>query len=192
MTRNAAFNLVAIDSHAVLARVIARQDAPIALEAGRTWGFTDPDVVGRAGPVVLMEPVPDGNGSALLVIAQDPGAAEMYTNGCPSLVMEVLRDRDVLRIGDRPAVQVTLSAEVRTGTPSVELISQPCPICLVPFTSRTTVAVCGQCGAAMHLEGDDVPESDRLRCAALVRECPICKGPTTGFDPEESADGKTT
>jgi hypothetical protein len=54
------------------------------------------------------------------------------------------------------------------------LIGKKCEICLLPFAAESSVVLCASCGAARHLEGEEVSPEDRLACAALGA-CPNCQ-----------------
>jgi hypothetical protein len=93
----------------------------------------------------------------------------------PSARVALLSEKDVVQLPqtDR-ALHVTVFNRVRVGPVSEEFIGRGCLVCRSPFRQGQVVYVCYRCGDPMHLEAEDVPEKQRLRCAAVTSECRSC------------------
>jgi hypothetical protein len=120
----------------------------------------------------LFEPAYSAAGERLLLWTL-PGSA-LRLNGLPAPLIAPLALGDQLVLESTAVLHVS---RVRSGqpiAPAPELVGRACEICLVPFTPTTKVVPCpAGCGAARHLEGDDVPEDKRLTCA-LLGACAHC------------------
>jgi hypothetical protein len=119
-----------------------------------------------------------------LLLAVPPGAA-VGLNGAPAPRLTRLASADRI---DLPAGVTLHVARERCGAPGAvpaDLVGESCGLCRVPLTPETRVWICDACGAAMHLEPEDVPEQTRLTCALLASVCTQCQGPIdlgTGLD----------
>ncbi len=118
---------------------------------------------------LLLEVVTSGR-ARILVAAE---TTDVRLNGFPVARLAVLDDGDRLRWGEHVVI-VERDRVVRVQDVPPESVGKDCPVCRVPFTAGTRVVLCSRCGAAQHLEGKEVPERDRLECARLNPECPLC------------------
>lgn len=118
----------------------------------------------------------------LLVV---PLGSSVRLNGGPAPRVALLAPADRIDLPGGPTLHL---ARERRGDPVVvpaALVGVACGLCRVEFSDGTRVWICGTCGAALHLEGDDVPEDRRLTCARLASACTECQASIdlgTGLD----------
>lgn len=125
-----------------------------------------------SGPV--FEPtVARGHQPRLLVI--NPPEAPLLVNGHAAPRVALLREKDQFQVEHSASFHLAVFHQPQIGAPPPELIGKPCPVCLVPFTAESRCYIC-PCGAALHLEGEP-EEQDKLQCARISSECPVCRRP---------------
>lgn len=101
-------------------------------------------------------------------------------NAIQAARVNILHAGDVLDVGDRP-LYVALWNRPYIGPPLAETIGAECAHCRCRIVDGPAmrVYVCPACHGPMHLQGDDVPEQDRLECAKAVAACRHCELPVT-------------
>lgn len=124
---------------------------------------------------IVLAPVQYENQSFLVMLS--PYGRAPRLNGQPAPQLALLRVRDQLQINDRFVLHVSLLNRPHLGRPREQEVGTDCPYCRVPFVADTTVYVCPICDKAMHCEGPEKPEEDRLECARLTTECRHCNQP---------------
>jgi hypothetical protein len=131
-------------------------------------------------------------GERMLLVS--PPNARVCKNGIPAPVISSLELGDQVSTNPAAVLHVSKRRQAFAAQPSQDLVGKQCPLCLVPFTAETRVRECDSCGAARHMEGDEVAvQADRLQCWELG-VCPICsaEAATTtqslAFIPEGIAD----
>jgi len=140
------------------------------LDASSSRRAADDGATG-AGPV--FELLAGSGGEQLLMLAPPGSSARLNGLPAPLVAPLALGDQVMLDAGSVLHVSRFHSAAARP-TPA-ELVGSPCAVCLTPFTADTQVRVCPICGSACHLEGESVPEDERLECARLGGACPQCQ-----------------
>jgi hypothetical protein len=104
----------------------------------------------------------------------------MRVNGLPAPILSPLVLGDQLRTPDGHLLHVSRRIQTDPVRPPDRLIGQSCGVCLVPFVRETRVLLCSSCGAARHMEGEEVDPDERLECGALGA-CPQCLSETPEF-----------
>jgi hypothetical protein len=104
-------------------------------------------------------------GEKLLMITS-PGS-RVRVNGLAAPLVAPLSLGDQIQLDSGGVLHVSRVQRAVPMPPPAELIGKPCEVCLVPFTAETRLLVCPSCGAARHMEGEEVPRDERLECAAL-------------------------
>jgi len=140
------------------------------------WDSHGPVVSSRRprvrGPVYAVEPCRLGDRSHLLLFT--PAGQRSWINGVLVAPVSVLEIGDEVVLGYDWGLVVTRfrATPVRRAT---ELeVGRSCPVCRGPIEADTTVLVC-DCGTAVHLQGDEVPERERLECALVSSSCTTCR-----------------
>ncbi|MFI5379499.1 MAG: hypothetical protein ACHRHE_09395 [Tepidisphaerales bacterium] len=133
----------------------------------------DPASAGIAEGTVV-EPLALRRRSVVLLVTHTGRSPRV--NGQPVPRVAVLKENDHLLL-DGAAGTLLL---VRDATPCIgpapaDFIGHPCPFCRVPFDSGTRVLLC-VCGQPLHFADPGAGE-DRLECARLAAECPVCGRP---------------
>ena len=107
-----------------------------------------------------------------MLIPGEGQTAGVLHNGSEALPVNVLRVGDEIRVN---GVDLFVSRQrgQRVCAASEAQIGQSCPLCRSSITTGQRIYSCA-CGTALHLEGDEVPEADRLVCAELASTCPTC------------------
>jgi hypothetical protein len=123
-----------------------------------------------------------------LVMLTAPGS-RVRVNGLPAPIVASLSLGDQLQTDGGHLFHVSRKMQTDPIPPPVRLIGKPCEVCLVPFAAESRVLLCPACGAARHMEGEDVDPEERLECGALGA-CPNCQNewPESGelaFVPED-------
>lgn len=128
------------------------------------------------GPLFLA--VQSGAGERLLMVSTTKAAISL--NGLPAPLVSVLSLGDQLVLGPDLLVHVSRRIQNEPIATPARLVGQECEICLLPFTLDSRLVIC-ECGAARHLDGEEVPAEERLECASLG-PCPLCETerPTSG------------
>jgi hypothetical protein len=123
---------------------------------------------------VLLEQVAQRRQPRLLLVRA--GASRVYINGLPAPHLNLLKEKDSLRLDGEFLLHVTVYNRPVIGPVGAEWIGKECPVCRVPFTASSRCYVCA-CGAVLHCE--DSGNDDCLQCAQLrVRSgCPACQRP---------------
>ena len=111
-------------------------------------------------------------GRELLLLYTAPGRTTRV-NGRPAPRICRLEVRDQVQSGDA-LIHVTRFRHVEAAAPTPEQIGVRCPVCRVAIDEATRVVV-HDCGTALHLEPESVPEAERMECALLG--CPTCRQP---------------
>jgi hypothetical protein len=161
----------------------ARSD--LAMADGQVLRVCDPGSAvasaGRAedagGTVAIFEAIRRGGRPVLLAVFAHNVWRLVQINGHPALPAHSLGPGDVIRFPSGFSLKVGLDLAPRVGRPAPELVGRPCSLCRGEITAETTVLVCSSCGAALHMEGAEIPESARLQCAKLASACPRCSAP---------------
>ena len=111
-------------------------------------------------------------GERLLLFTR-PGS-RVRVNGLPAPIVVPLSPGDQVGIDPEHLLHVSrLSQTVPVPAPAW-LIGKSCEVCLLPFVAESPVVLCSSCGAARHMEGEEVSPEERLECAALGA-CPNCQ-----------------
>jgi hypothetical protein len=126
--------------------------------------------VGR--PALCFEPVSAGGRDLLLMAGGD--AAGTRVNGLPAPPLATLGIRDEIRVGRERILHLSALRSPHIGPPASDRVGEECPVCRVEFREDTVVYTCS-CGQPLHLEGEEVPEDDRLQCALTARACVVCR-----------------
>jgi hypothetical protein len=137
--------------------------------------------VGKAGKnrrnrVVVQAVQTKGAGLRLLVLSPDGPHDAPHVNGRRMPPVALLGERDELKLagsGDC-VLHVTLFNRRCVGPAPAAVIGKRCKICRRKFSKGTMTYVCPKCGNAMHLEGAEKPENERLECALVGSKCPHC------------------
>ncbi len=134
-----------------------------------------PDKPDAAGDSIGLAAVQFENQSFLAMLTS--GELAPRVNGQPAPPLTLLRVRDQVQVTERNVLHVSILNRPFIGRPRDEEIGTECPFCRIPFTADTTIYICPFCDKAMHCEGTDKPEEDRLECARLTTECRHCNQP---------------
>ena len=128
----------------------------------------------RSSDTVLLQSVWREGAPKLLMLI--PGGRTVTVNGVPAPVVSLLGERDEVAFdrSSRFIAHVAVYLNPRIGPPEEGEIGDTCPVCKAKFTRETTVYRCHNCSSALHHEGEEKPEGDRLECAGICTECPIC------------------
>lgn len=124
---------------------------------------------------LLLEPVFSQKQPYLLLVSQ-PGK-DVRINGQVAPRFASLREKDQVQFDDEFMLHLTLFSRPRICDVPDQLVGKECPVCRVPYVAQTRVYLCGNCSSAMHLQGEEEPESTRLECALAITECPVCQTP---------------
>ena len=125
------------------------------------------------------------NGVPCLLLLS-PGERQAWVNGTVAASITLLSDRDEVLFDKHGEflVHVAVFNQIYIGPPSVEEVGRDCRFCRTAFLPDSRVYVCPSCGKALHLEGNEKPEEERLQCALLCSVCPTCEAPifkTSGY-----------
>jgi hypothetical protein len=127
----------------------------------------------------VFEPIAGGRGETLLML-NAPGS-RARVNGVPAPLVAPLSIGDQVAVDAHSVLHVSRLQSVAPVHPPAGIVGTTCEICLVPFTAKTLVVRCPYCGNARHMEGEDVPEEDRLVCASFGA-CPHCQAELPASD----------
>ena len=139
-----------------------------------------PQLVSRAPKtkeIFALQQVTQNDMPHLLLLS--PGDRHLLVNGNVAPSITLLAEGDEVQF-DRHGkflVHVAVFNEVYIGFPSPQEVGRDCRFCRTAFLSTSRVYVCHSCGKALHLEGDEKPEHERLQCALLCSVCPTCEAP---------------
>ncbi len=125
-----------------------------------------------SGPVIEAT-VSRGHQPRLLVISSPD--APLFVNGHAAPRVALLKEKDQFQVDHPASFHLAVFHQPQIGAPPPDAIGKPCPVCLVPFTAESRCYIC-PCGAALHSEGEP-EEQDKLQCARISSECPVCRRP---------------
>jgi len=111
-------------------------------------------------------------GERLLMFTR-PGS-RVRVNGLPAPVVVPLSLGDQVGIDPERLLHVSRLSQTAPVLAPAWLIGKSCEVCLLPFVTESPVVLCSSCGAARHMEGEEVSPEDRLQCAAFGA-CPNCR-----------------
>jgi DNA-directed RNA polymerase subunit RPC12/RpoP len=114
-------------------------------------------------------------GHAYLVMRRS--SREVRLNGQPAQRIAVLRVGDQVQVSDQHLLHLSLLTRPFLGPCPAEHVNAKCPYCRSTLEAGTHIYVCPHCQAALHCQGDEVPEGARLECAKMLSECPRCRMP---------------
>jgi len=127
-----------------------------------------------AAEAIALEPVHHHGRSWLLMRSR---GRDVRVNGLPAPRIAALRVGDQVQAGGEYALHVSVYTRPYVGPRLDEHADKTCAYCRTEFEPGSTVYVCPHCRTALHCQGDEKPEGDRLTCARLVSECPKCHMP---------------
>lgn len=107
-----------------------------------------------------------------LIVVSEPGTGTRL-NGLPAPLVAPLSPGDQVAFGPDLLLHVSRRIQMDPIPTPNSLVGQACEVCLLAFARESRVVICASCGAARHLESEEVPEEDRLQCA-LLGPCPNC------------------
>lgn len=131
----------------------------------------------RGDPLLVLEGIEFRGRPRLLALCPSEDAVRL--NGAPAPALAALDVKDELQLDARTVLHVTRYRKPYVGPPPEGLVGKDCPVCRTPIESDTTVCLCVNCAAGLHLEGEERGD-DRLECARL-ESCPAC-GETLRLD----------
>ncbi len=143
---------------------ISASRPPLCLQTGEPL---DKDFAFVLEPVLNKQPP--------FIVLVSPPACRPRINGQCVPPLATLLEKDQFQPDDEHILHVTLFHRPSAGKTPAEFLEQECPICRVPFAADTQVYVCPTCSTPMHLQGEETPETNRLECALMVSECPVCQ-----------------
>jgi len=131
-----------------------------------------------AGPASPVAHEPD----SLSLVEVEPERLLMFTrpgsrvrvNGLPAPVVVPLSLGDQVGIDPERLLHVSRLSQTAPVLAPAWLIGKSCEVCLLPFVAESPVVLCSSCGAARHMEGEEVSPEERLQCAAFGA-CPNCQ-----------------
>ena len=124
-----------------------------------------PEVIGASVELVR------GGSRPVLLLRSDRGES-VRLNGLPAPALAVLGLRDEVRIGEWVSLHLSVWRDPQIGAAPPDRRAEKCPVCLTAIGAGHTY-LC-PCGHLLHLDGEDVPDRDRLECARLVGRCAAC------------------
>ena len=113
------------------------------------------------------------HGRPTLLLFTSP-SSDARLNGTPAPRIAPLRVGDRLNLGPDVALHVTTYQIPELGPPTADRVGKECPVCRIPFEADSRVFTCGTCATQMHLQGEEKPEPERLRCALISPVCCHC------------------
>jgi hypothetical protein len=119
-------------------------------------------------------------GERLLMFTRPGGRARV--NGLPVPIVVSLSLGDQLSLDSEQLFHVSRLNQTAPVAVPTRLIGKRCEVCLLPFTEGAPVVLCASCGAARHMEGEDVSPEARLECAAIGTACPNCESESPQAD----------
>jgi hypothetical protein len=161
--------------------------ASIVLCAGNEPAVVEVDDLEADGVEPIFATVASASGEQLVML--NATGDRTRVNGLPAPIIAPLSLGDQIRTDGGQLFHVSRKIQTNPAPPPSSLIGKRCEICLEAFAADTMVVVCPSCGAARHMEGEEVPVDERLECAALGG-CPNCASeiPESGvlaFVPED-------
>ncbi len=142
----------------------------LAIEPGVGPRITcDPPPPGR--PSLALEPIRHEGHAWLIFQARGGG---IRVNGFAAPPMGALAEGDQLELDEERLLHVSMHVSPFVGVPAERYVGGKCGYCKSPIRADQVVYVCPYCDAAMHNQGDEVPEGTRLACATLASACRQC------------------
>lgn len=138
-------------------------------------------------PRVLLEPPARMSQAAVLetvrreqhpyLVMLGPTGQELRVNGVPAPPLVILHVRDQVQMGENYLLHLSLFRRPYIGPPAKEYTGSKCLVCRLPVAADTTIYICPNCSGALHCEGEEKSQQDRLECARLSSGCPRCGNP---------------
>jgi hypothetical protein len=171
---------------AVLEELVVPVSRAVSLQAASTPAGGVESSSSRLVPIDDGAPVPaiDGpifelvnaSGGEELVVYSHPGG-RVRINALPAPLVALLRTGDIVRTRTGTALHVSALQGADAAAPTPEQVGQLCSLCMTPIEADSRVFVCACGNDLRHLEGDDVPDDDRLTCAHIAA-CASCGAET--------------
>jgi hypothetical protein len=142
---------------------------------------------------LVIEPLVDGSAPRLLLLAPR-GATAPTINGRSAPRVCLLRVGDQILLEDGRLLHLTAFQRPQIGPATEQQVGERCHVCRTPIKQGDRVFTC-PCGrGVMHYDapsGHGQDENERLECATLPSECPICRRSISlseGFDHAPTID----
>lgn len=116
----------------------------------------------RPVPFLSLEVIHTSRRAELWMVG--PRELRPLLNGSPAPLLTHLEIGDQLLFANGTIVHVSQFVAPSVGPAPAECIGKTCPTCSVQVAAGVIVYVC-RCGTALHLQGEETPVEDRLRCA---------------------------
>lgn len=119
---------------------------------------------------------------ALYLLLLERGAVRLRINGVPACPVSVLRSGDIVDLGRRVVLHVSVLSRPYVGPPREAEVGRTCPVCLAPIAPATEeveclVYACPACGVPCHLKARIASCGELLECVRASSSCPSCGGP---------------
>ena len=111
-------------------------------------------------------------GSRPVVLLRNAGDESVRVNGLPAPTLAVLGLRDEVQIGECEPLHLSVWRAPHLGPAPMERRQEKCGVCRCAIGDGNSY-LCS-CGLLLHLNGEEVPERDRMECALLVSRCASC------------------
>jgi hypothetical protein len=122
-------------------------------------------------PALALEPIRH-EGHAWLVF-QSRGEG-IRVNGFAAPPMGALGEADQVELDEEHLLHAAMRVTPFLGPASERYVGSKCGYCKSPIRAEQVIYVCPYCDAAMHNQGDEVPEDTRLACATMASACRQC------------------
>jgi len=118
---------------------------------------------------LILEPVLARDGAPRLAII-NRSSRHLSINGLRAPEFYLLSEKDQFQFDDSCRFHLAIFVGSRIMSPTPEMTSKPCPICLSPLNAgqQDTIYAC-QCNTYFHLSGPS-----GLECARDINACPHC------------------
>ena len=136
-------------------------------------------------PPVIVREKPNADHRSLVVqpcqvnraphlLMANPQCLPIRVNGNSTPLISVLREGDEVLLSPNLLLFVTTFRRPFVGAADESITGKTCPLCQLRVAANVIVYVCHRCGTALHCQGNDTAEADRLQCANLSDCCPTC------------------